>query len=340
MTDRVVLVTGGTGFVGSHVAVELMESGDSVILLDNLSNSSRRAVAAIAEITGTAPMFCEVDLLDPVATEKVFRDHAIDAVVHCAGLKAVAESIEQPLRYWQNNVGGTINLLDTMERTGVTDLVFSSSATIYGDAAQMPILESAERGAVNPYGQTKLTIEQLLEQAASVPGRFRFVSLRYFNPVGAHPSGLIGEAPQGTPNNLMPRVLDVALGRSEALTVYGRDYPTADGTGVRDYIHVVDLAAGHRAALDAIDDLPPFFACNLGTGRGLSVLEVVAGVEAVSGRSVPLLDQPRRAGDVAVSTAGVALAAERLDWSADRDLADICRDAWRWASSHPDGYGA
>ncbi len=339
---RTVLVTGGAGFVGSHVCVDLVAAGEEVLVLDDFSNSSPLAVQATEHVAGEPITTLQVDMTDAAAMADVFAGRQVDMVVHCAGLKAVGESVEQPLRYWQVNVGGTLTLLSAMRAAGVFNLVFSSSATVYGDARIVPIPESAELGATNPYGDTKLAIEQILRSLPSSGDPWQIVALRYFNPVGAHESGLIGEAPQGTPNNLLPRVLDVALGKTEAITVFGDDYDTPDGTGVRDYIHVVDLAGGHRAALDVIDARigtgSEFMACNLGTGRGYSVLEVIEAMERASGREIATLRCPRRPGDISESRADATLAETALGWRARRGLDEMCEDSWRWAIAHPNGY--
>lgn len=337
---RTVLVTGGAGYVGSHVCVDLVAAGYEVVLLDDFSNSSALAVAATEGVAGEPLVIHEVDICDRGGLDAVFAAHNIDAVVHCAGLKAVGESVEDPLRYWRVNVGGTLTLLEAMGAAGVKQMVFSSSATVYGDAKSVPIVESAQLGATNPYGDTKLAIEQILEALIASDDEWDIVALRYFNPVGAHGSGDIGESPQGVPNNLLPRVLDVALGKVESITVFGDDYDTPDGTGVRDYIHVLDLAEGHTAALDALDSKSAggYFACNLGTGQGYSVLEVIKAVEEASGRSISRSVLPRRDGDIAESRADSTLAESKLEWRARRGLGEMCEDAWRWASTHPNGY--
>lgn len=338
-----VLITGGTGYIGSHVAVDLIDAGHDVELLDNLDNSSAVVVDRIETITGSRPAFHKVDLCDAAATDSVFARAVearapLDAVIHCAGLKAVGESVDKPLEYYRNNVGGTFNLLDAMRTHGTTRIVFSSSATVYGDPQFLPITESHPILATNPYGRTKAHIEDILVDVASALDDWHVVLLRYFNPVGAHKSGTIGEDPQGTPNNLVPRVLEVASGKWDSITIWGRDWDTPDGTGVRDYIHVTDLASGHRAAIESLDELPAVTTVNLGTGRGYSVMEVVGAVRQASGHPVPTSDRERRAGDVATSVADPALALELLGWKADRDLLEMCTDSWRWRSQNPNGY--
>jgi UDP-glucose 4-epimerase len=334
-----VLLTGGAGYIGSHTAVVLLDAGHEVVVVDNLSNASREALRRVEELTGRAAPLHEVDLRDRSALHDVFAATGPDAVVHFAGLKAVGESVAQPLRYYDNNVAGTVALLEVMQAHDVRDLVFSSSATVYGDPPEVPITEATRLEATNPYGRTKLMIEELLrDTATSEPGRWRIALLRYFNPVGAHPSGRIGEDPAGIPNNLMPYVLQVAVGRHPHVNVFGDDYPTPDGTGVRDYLHVMDLAEGHLAALDALAKLDGAVAVNLGTGRGHSVLEVIAAVADAVGRPIPYEVTARRPGDIATCFADPTLAAELLGWRAFRTLADMCADAWRWQSQNPQGY--
>ncbi|NNE97039.1 MAG: UDP-glucose 4-epimerase GalE [Acidimicrobiales bacterium] len=334
--DRTILVTGGAGYIGSHTALELIEAGDRVVVADNLINSSRASIAAVERLTGGSIDFVEVDLTDRAATAGLFQNHPVDAVIHFAGLKAVGESTEKPLLYYRNNLVSTMNLLDEMAAHEVFQLVFSSSATVYGDPEVLPIPETAATGPTNAYGRTKLMIEDICRDVAAADPRWRISLLRYFNPVGAHQSGDIGEDPNGIPNNLVPYVMQVAVGRREKLSIFGGDYNTADGTGVRDYIHVIDLAAGHIAALD---HLP--VGCreyNLGTGVGASVLEVVTTAEAVSGRTIPYEIVERRAGDIATSLADPRRANEELEWRADRSVEAMLTDAWRWQSKHPDGY--
>lgn len=309
-----------------------------MVLVDNLANSSPVVIDRIEAITGSRPAFERLDIRDRASMAGVLSQYGPDAVVHCAGLKAVGESVAEPVRYYDENVGGTIALLAAMAEAGVHHLVFSSSATVYGDPIRLPIDEDHPIAPTNPYGRTKAHIEALLSDLAASDARWRVIALRYFNPVGAHPSGQIGEDPHGEANNLMPRVLDVAAGRRGAITVWGDDWDTPDGTGVRDYLHVVDLAAGHRAALDALSALGPFTAVNLGTGAGYSVLQVIDAMRAASGHSIPLIMQPRRAGDIPASQADPSTARALLGWEATRPLAEMCRDAWSWCSLNPDGY--
>lgn len=333
-----VLVTGGAGYIGSHTCVELLAAGHDVIVIDNLSNSHAVALERVAQITGRQPVFVQADIGDAEALDQLFSAHDIDAVVHFAGLKAVGESVSQPLRYYQNNVAGTLTLCEAMQRHQVWQLVFSSSATVYGDPASVPITENFPLTATNPYGWSKLMIEQMLRDMAAADERWRVALLRYFNPVGAHSSGRIGEDPQGIPNNLMPYVTQVAAGKLEQLSVFGGDYPTPDGTGVRDYIHVVDLALGHLAALDYLKEHAGANAINLGTGQGYSVLEMVAAFERVTGQQIPYRIIERRPGDVASCYADPSLAASALGWRAERGIDDMVRDAWRWQSGNPQGY--
>ncbi len=335
-----VLVTGGAGYIGSHTCVELLAAGHDVIVIDNLSNSHAVALERVAQITGRQPVFVQADIGDAEALDQLFSAHDIDAVVHFAGLKAVGESVSQPLRYYQNNVAGTLTLCEAMQRHQVWQLVFSSSATVYGDPASVPITEDFPLTATNPYGWSKLMIEQMLRDMAAADERWRVALLRYFNPVGAHSSGRIGEDPQGIPNNLMPYVTQVAAGKLEQLSVFGGDYPTPDGTGVRDYIHVVDLALGHLAALDYLEEHAGANAINLGTGQGYSVLEMVAAFERVTGQQIPYRIVERRPGDVASCYADPSLAASALGWRAERGIDDMVRDAWRWQSGNPQGYVA
>lgn len=334
-----VLVTGGAGYIGSHSCVELLQGGHDVVVVDNLCNSKAEALARVQEIAGRRlEAFHCIDVRDRRALQAVFRQHAIECVVHFAALKAVGESVADPLAYYDNNIIGLLALIDVMRGAGVRRVVLSSSATVYGDPASVPIREDFPTGPTNPYGWTKLMAEQILRDVAASDPRWRVVLLRYFNPVGAHPSGRIGEDPNGVPNNLMPFVSQVAVGRRTELQVFGGDYPTPDGTGVRDYIHVVDLAHGHVRAVERIEALPGVTCVNLGTGRGYSVLEVARAFERASGRAVPYRVVARRAGDVAACWADPALARQLLDWSPRFDLDDMCRDAWRWQSNNPEGY--
>lgn len=328
--QKSILVTGGAGYIGSHTCVELAAIGHEVIVLDNLSNSDRSVTDRVAQIAGRVIPFHEGDVRDKALLARLFSQYRFDAVIHFAGLKAVGESVAKPGLYYDNNVSGTLVLLDAMKTAGVNNLVFSSSATVYGEAGQPPFHEDSVLGPTNPYGRTKLMVEEILHDVAKTDPAWRMVLLRYFNPVGAHVSGMIGEDPNGIPNNLMPYVAQVAVGKLKALSVWGNDYPTIDGTGVRDYIHVVDLALGHAAALEAMSRLDPVSVFNLGTGRGSSVLEVVTAFERASGRKVPYQIAPRRQGDVASSYADPSRAAEVLGWKAQRDLDAMCRDTWRW----------
>lgn len=327
-----ILLTGGTGYIGSHTAVVLAGAGHRPVLLDNLSNSSADVVDRLAQITGTRFPFIEGDIRDTALLRRVLADEGIGAVVHFAGLKAVGESVEQPLRYYDNNVGGTISLLQAMDESGVGTLVFSSSATVYGQPAYLPLDEAHPTGATNPYGRTKLHIEEMLAELAASGANWRIACLRYFNPVGAHASGLIGEDPNGIPNNLMPYIARVAGGRLPFLNVFGDDYPTPDGTGVRDYIHVMDLAEGHRAAIDFLAGSAGagWHAFNLGTGCGYSVLDMVRAFEQASGRPVPYRIAPRRPGDVAACYAKADKAADQLAWRAVRSLDDMCASTWHF----------
>ncbi len=333
-----ILVTGGAGFIGSHTCVELLRAGRDVVVVDNLSNASPLALRRVEELAGRPVTFHQVDLRDTPALEAVFRRHTPEAVIHFAALKAVGESVQKPLEYFDNNLTGTLSLLRCMRATGVKDLVFSSSCTVYGNPATVPVTEQHPRSAANPYGRTKLMTEQMLEDVCVAMPDWRVVLLRYFNPVGAHPSGRLGEDPRGIPNNLMPFIMKVLTGKLPALNVFGSDYPTPDGTGVRDYIHVVDLALGHLAALIALRSLKGCHALNLGTGHGYSVLDVVKAVELATGRKVPVHLAPRRAGDIPAVWADPAHAQQVLGWKATRPLSTMCEDAWRWTQANPDGY--
>jgi UDP-glucose 4-epimerase len=333
-----VLVTGGAGYIGSHSCVELLQAGHSVVVVDNLDNSSAVAIDRVRELAGDALTFHEVDIRDEAALERVFSGTPIDAVVHFAGLKAVGESVAEPLRYYDNNVGGTITLLRVMGGHGVHRIVFSSSATVYGAPDVVPIREDAPVGPINPYGRTKLFIEEILRDVTATSPAWRAILLRYFNPVGAHPTGRLGEDPHGIPNNLMPFVMQVAAGRLPEVKVFGDDYPTPDGTGVRDYVHVVDLARGHVDALRALGTIEGCRAVNLGTGHGYSVLEVLAAANEAVGRELPYRVTARRPGDAATVYADASLAAAVLGWRAERTLADMARDHWNWQRSNPNGY--
>jgi UDP-glucose 4-epimerase len=325
-----VLVTGGTGYIGSHAVVELMNAGHSVFVVDNLSNSKVSVLDRVERIVGSRPGFAQIDLRDRPALRKVFSGHDFGAVVHFAGLKSVGESVAMPLAYYDSNVSGTVALVECMGEAGVKSIVFSSSATVYGEPATVPVREDAALSATNPYGRTKLMIEEILRDVAGADPAWRVTLLRYFNPVGAHASGLIGEDPNGIPSNLMPYVAQVAAGKLKELSVFGADYPTPDGTGVRDYIHVVDLARGHLAALEAMRDSQGVLAVNLGSGRGYSVLELVRAFIAASGKAVPYRIVGRRAGDVAQSFADPSLAREVLRWHAQLGIDAMCADTWRW----------
>jgi len=346
MPSKKVLVTGGAGFIGAHTCVQLLEAGYELLVLDNLSNSTPESLHRVESITGGAAPLVKGDIRDRELLDRLFREHDIDSVIHFAGLKAVGESVQQPLRYYQNNVAGTLVLCEAMAAHGVKKIVFSSSATVYGDPASVPITEDFPLSATNPYGRSKLHIEEMLRDfsvadiANNESNPWSIVLLRYFNPVGAHPSGKIGEDPNGIPNNLMPYISQVAVGKLEQLSVFGGDYDTEDGTGVRDYIHVVDLANGHLKALEKLDqpDSSGVFTYNLGTGNGYSVIQAVEAFEQASGRKVPYKIVDRRAGDIAACYAAPALAAKELNWQATLNLADMCRDAWRWQSGNPDGY--
>ncbi|MGI6087702.1 MAG: UDP-glucose 4-epimerase GalE [Kiritimatiellia bacterium] len=333
-----ILTTGGAGYIGSHTCVELLQAGMDVVVLDNLSNSKIEAVRRVGELGGRSPVFYEADLNDRAALDKIFTEHRIDAVIHFAGLKAVGESVQEPLLYYRNNISGTVTLCEAMQAAGVRRMVFSSSATVYGVPERVPITEDFPLSATNPYGRTKLMIEEILRDLHVSDPAWRIVLLRYFNPVGAHASGRIGEDPNGIPNNLFPYIAQVATGRLEQLSVFGNDYPTPDGTGVRDYIHVVDLALGHLKALAQLDRESGVAVYNLGTGRGYSVLEAVAAFEKACGKPIPYRFAPRRPGDVPACYADPAKANRELGWSAKLDLADMCRDAWRWQSQNPAGY--
>jgi UDP-glucose 4-epimerase len=332
-----ILVTGGTGYIGSHTVVELINRGESVLVLDNLCNSSPKVLDRIEAICGKRPAFVQGDIRDKAFLASVFAAHEIAAVVHFAGLKAVGESVALPLMYYDNNVVGTQALLAAMAEAGVRRLVFSSSATVYGDPLSVPIREDFPLQATNPYGRTKLMIEDMMRDLAVSDPRWQIALLRYFNPVGAHASGLIGENPNGIPNNLMPFVAQVAVGQRAELSVFGSDYPTPDGTGVRDYIHVVDLAQGHLAALDALARQEGAFAVNLGTGQGYSVLDMVRAFEKASGKKVPYKLVDRRPGDVATCYADPARARELLGWQAVRGIDAMCADTWKWQSMNPQG---
>lgn len=333
-----VLLTGGAGYIGSHTAVECLAAGHEVVVFDNLSNSSVISLDRVKTIAGKAATFVQGDIRNRAELHQLFADHRIDAVVHFAGLKAVGESVEKPILYYDNNIAGSIVLFEVMAEVGVKAIVFSSSATVYGDPATVPITEDFPLSATNPYGRSKLFIEEMLRDIVLSDAGWNVALLRYFNPVGAHESGLIGEDPRGIPNNLMPYVAQVAVGRRQQLSVFGGDYSTPDGTGVRDYIHVVDLARGHVAALNKLHQLGGVQTWNLGTGHGVSVLDMVRAFEAASGKSVPYQIVARRAGDVAQCWADSTRAAQELGWHAEYDLPRMCADAWRWQQGNPEGY--
>ena len=333
-----ILVTGGAGYIGSHTALELLRAGHDVVVVDNLVNSHGEALRRVEALASRRLAFYRADLLDKEALDHAFAAAPVDAVIHFAALKSVGESVAQPLRYYHNNVTGTLNLLEIMDRYGVRRFVFSSSATVYGDPATMPITEDTPLSPVNPYGQTKVMVENILRDLHHADPQWSIAVLRYFNPIGADPSGRIGEDPNGIPNNLVPYIAQVVVGRLPSLPVYGNAYSTPDGTGVRDYIHVIDLAFGHLKALDKLTGETGLFTYNLGTGRGYSVLEVAAAFERASGRDVPLRVEAPRPGDAAVSYADPTLAARELGWHAERDLDEMVADSWRWQSQNPNGY--
>lgn len=333
-----ILVTGGTGYIGSHACIALIHAGYKVLILDNLSNSRTTVLERLQKICGERPEFIEGDVRDGNLLDRIFRDHEFTAVMHFAGLKAIGESVEKPLEYYDNNVRGTLQLLAGMRKAGLKTLVFSSSATVYGDPASVPIRENFPRSATSPYGRSKLIIEDILADVHQAEPAWRIARLRYFNPAGAHESGLIGEDPHGVPNNLLPYVAQVAVGRQQQLNVFGGDYPTTDGTGVRDYIHVMDLAEGHVTALEYVQGKDGLLTVNLGTGHKCSVLELVQAFEQASGRDIPYRVIGRRPGDIAECWADPSLAESLLGWKAKRTINDMCADAWRWQSLNPDGY--
>ena len=337
---KTILVTGGAGYIGSHTVVELLAADYNLVIIDNLCNSSQVALERVEKISGRTLTFVQADIRDADALDKIFSKHAVDAVIHFAGLKAVGESTQIPLDYYDNNVNGTLVLLQVMQRAGVFKLVFSSSATVYGDPAEVPIREDFPTSATNPYGRSKLMIEEMLKDLAASDPRWGVVLLRYFNPVGAHSSGLIGEDPQGIPNNLVPYVSQVAVGKLAEVSVFGNDYPTKDGTGVRDYIHVVDLAKGHLKALDRIKENSGVLTYNLGTGSGYSVFEIIKAFEKASGKQIAYKITPRRSGDIAECWADPNLAQRELNWKAERGLDEMMRDSWNWQKQNPQGYHA
>lgn len=336
--SQTILVTGASGYIGSHTCVELINNGFSVVAIDNLCNSAQEAISRVERITGASIPFHHIDVRNREALDSLLSSQPIDAVIHFAGLKAVGESVANPLMYYDNNVSGSVALLESLTKANVKKFVFSSSATVYGDPESVPIRESFRLSATNPYGRSKLMVEQILGDLAIADPSWGIAVLRYFNPVGAHESGLIGEDPQGIPNNLMPFIAQVAVGRREKLSIFGSDYPTPDGTGVRDYIHVVDLAKGHVAALRRLFEHEGGFTVNLGTGQGYSVLETVKAFEDASGRPVPYQLVARRPGDIATCYADPANARELLGWSAEKGIKEMCADHWRWQSNNPNGY--
>lgn len=334
-----ILVTGGLGFIGSHTVVELIQAGHTAIILDNLVNSSIKVLDRIENITGKRPIFYQGDIRDKDLLQQIFKQHQIDSVIHFAALKAVGESVKQPLRYYDNNVSGSLMLLEAMQQAGVKSIVFSSSATVYGSPNQVPINETAPTGATtNPYGTSKHTIERILQDIAIADNAWSVVILRYFNPIGAHSSGQLGEYPNGIPNNLMPYISQVATGKLAELSVFGDDYPTHDGTGVRDYIHVVDLAIGHIQALTHKSQQSGVHIYNLGTGTGYSVLDIVHAFEKATGKQIPYRIQPRREGDIAICYANPQRAANEIHWTAQRNLHDMMIDTWHWLQNNPNGY--
>ena len=334
-----VLITGGAGYIGSHTALELLNTGYEVVIYDNLSNSSKESIKRVEELTGKSIKFYEGDVLDAEKLTAMFEAEGIDAVIHCAALKAVGESVRKPLEYYHNNIDGTLTLMDVMRKVGVKNIVFSSSATVYGSPEVMPITEDCPKGqCTNPYGWTKSMMEQIMTDVQKADPEWNVILLRYFNPVGAHKSGRIGEDPKGIPNNLMPYITQVAVGKLEKLGVFGDDYDTPDGTGVRDYIHVVDLALGHVKAIDYILTNPGLDIINLGTGVGYSVLDMVKAFSKACGKDLPYEIKPRREGDVAMCYADPAKALKVLGWKAERGLDEMCEDSWRWQSQNPNGY--
>ena len=336
-----ILVTGGAGYIGSHTCIELINAGYEVVVLDNLCNSSEKSLERVEQITGKKIPFYKVDILDKEGMDAVFEKESIDSVIHFAGLKAVGESVSKPLEYYHNNITGTLLLCDVMRKHNVKNIIFSSSATVYGDPAVIPITEDCPKGKItNPYGQTKSMLEQILTDLHVADLEWNVVLLRYFNPIGAHESGLIGEDPKGIPNNLLPYIAQVAVGKLECLGVFGDDYDTVDGTGVRDYIHVVDLARGHVKALKKLEDRSGVNVYNLGTGKGYSVLQVVKAFEKACGRPIPYVIKPRRPGDIAACYADASKAKAELGWEAEYDIERMCADAWRWQSQNPNGYEA
>lgn len=334
-----ILVTGGAGYIGSHTCVELLNAGYEVVVLDNLSNSSEKSLERVRALTGRTPVFYKGDILDRGILDQIMEHEKIDACIHFAGLKAVGESVEKPWEYYNNNIAGTLSLVDALRAHGCKNIIFSSSATVYGDPAQIPITEECPKGeCTNPYGWTKSMLEQILTDIQKADPEWNVILLRYFNPIGAHASGTMGENPNGIPNNLMPYITQVAVGRREKLGVFGNDYDTPDGTGVRDYIHVVDLALGHVKALQKIEEKAGLCIYNLGTGHGYSVLDIVKNFEEANGVKIPYEIKPRRAGDIAVSYCNPAKAERELGWKAQYGIKEMCADSWRWQKNNPNGY--
>ena len=334
-----ILVTGGAGYIGSHTVVELQNAGYDVVVLDNLSNASEKALDRVSKITGKPVKFYKADILDRDALNDIFDKETIESCIHFAGLKAVGESVVKPWEYYENNIAGTLTLVDVMRKHNVKNIIFSSSATVYGDPAQIPITEECQKGqCTNPYGWTKSMLEQVLTDIQKADPEWNVMLLRYFNPIGAHKSGTIGENPNGIPNNLMPYITQVAVGKLKELGVFGNDYDTSDGTGVRDYIHVVDLAKGHVKALKKIEENPGLAIYNLGTGKGYSVLDIVKNFEAATGVKIPYVIKPRRAGDIATCYCDASKAEKELGWKAENGIREMCEDSWRWQSNNPQGY--
>ena len=334
-----ILITGGAGYIGSHTALELLNEGYEVVVYDNLCNSSKESLKRVEELTGKTITFYEGDVMDEAALKAMLEKEGVDAVIHCAALKAVGESVQKPLEYYRNNITGTLTLMDVMKQTGVKNIVFSSSATVYGDPAQIPITEKCPKGEItNPYGRTKGMLEQILTDLHTADPEWNVMLLRYFNPIGAHESGLIGEDPKGIPNNLVPYIAQVAIGKLDHLNVFGNDYDTPDGTGVRDYIHVVDLAVGHVKALKKIEENAGLCIYNLGTGHGYSVLDIVKNFEAATGVEIPYSIKPRRPGDIATCYCDPSKAKRELGWEAKYGIKDMCADSWNWQKNNPNGY--
>ncbi|MDU3075540.1 MAG: UDP-glucose 4-epimerase GalE [Mixta calida] len=334
-----ILVTGGAGYIGSHTVLALLQRGDDVVVMDNLSDASRESIRRVEKLAGKKATFVEGDILDRACLRDIFTSHAISAVIHFAGLKAVGESTRKPLEYYENNVSGTVVLLEEMRNAGIYNFIFSSSATVYGANAPVPYVETTPiGGTTSPYGTSKLMVEQIMQDYAKADSKLKAIALRYFNPVGAHESGEIGEDPNGIPNNLLPYIAQVAIGRLDKLGIFGADYDTKDGTGVRDYIHVVDLAEGHLKALDHLERIQGYKAYNLGAGKGFSVMEMVKAFEKASGKPVPYEIKPRRDGDLAAFWADASLADKELDWRVTRGIDEMMRDTWNWQSKNPNGY--